>query len=581
MRREEFDVLREKAGATSGAAALVIATALAAALASGWLSLLFALPFHALPLCGLTAVTAATAAWTLRRIGVQVSVASVVSALAVLAGSVVAAAFVMDTSYDGQVYHMLAVDALRRGWNPLYHPEYPDSVWVEHYPKGSWLIAAYIYAFVPTIEAGKAINLAAAAGAFFAAHASALAWMARREPGRREVARLRGMDRPASRTSQAAAFVVALAAAANPVASSQLFTYYNDGLLGSLLLMYAASLARFSVTRDRGALVTAMFAAIVLVNVKFTALVYAALFGAAFAVYEGWRAWARGRASDWVKAVGALAAAGVVGAAVFGFNPYVTNTVRKGHPFYPLEGKGKIDIVTANMPGDFVGRSKWDKFYLSLTGRPSSPIRPASSERRASFWDVRPDEFRKLDPDTRVAGFGPYMHWLLLGAALVVLATVATDVRVGIGVLLLAAVPAATVAVNPENWWARYVPQLWWVPALAAAGGWMARARLAAVPRTATICLAALLLWNAGGSAAAAVARQVDNSLQLDAQLDALRKENAELRLFREGLGFVSVPLRFRERGIRYVAVSRDGLCPNPQKILFSTAHYCKATDGT
>ena len=574
-------MLREKVGATSGGAALVIATALAVALAAGWLSLLFALPLDAWPLGGLTAVLTATAVWALRRTGVRASAASAVSALVVLAGSVVAAAFVMDTSYDGQVYHMLAVDALLRGWNPLYHPEYPDSVWVEHYPKGSWLIAAYICAFVPTIEAGKAINLAAAAGAFFASYALAAQWLAKRESGKREVARLGGVGRSAPRATRAAAFVVAFAAAANPVAAAQLFTYYNDGLLGSLLLMYAASLARFSVARDRGALATAMFAAVVLVNVKFTALVYAALFGAAFAVYEGWRAWSRGRTADWLKAVGALTAAGVVGAAVLGFNPYVTNAVRKGHPFYPVEGKGKIDIVTANMPEDFIGRSKWDKFYLSLTGRPGSPIRPASSERRSSFWDVRPDEFRKLDPDTRVAGFGPYMHWLLLGAALAVLTTLATDVRVGLGVLLLAAVPAATVAVNPENWWARYVPQLWWLPALAAAGGWMARSRLAAAPRAAALCLAALLLWNAGGSVAATVARQVNNSLKLDEQLDALRRENTELRLFREGLGFVSVPLRLEERGIRYIAVDKAGLCPDPQKILFSTARYCKATDGT
>lgn len=70
--------------------------------------------------------------------------------------------FLFDLSWDGQTYHQTAILQLHDGWNPYYATlsnTVQHSIWANHYPKASWIMAATILNFTNSIEASKCINL--------------------------------------------------------------------------------------------------------------------------------------------------------------------------------------------------------------------------------------------------------------------------------------------------------------------------------------------------------------------------------------------------------------------------------------
>jgi len=79
----------------------------------------------------------------LSRLGLHLGLPSVLLALVLMAGCVVAASLVYDTSCDGQTYHQEAIVHLHDRWNPYNDPSDPSNPWVRHYPKASWLIAVF------------------------------------------------------------------------------------------------------------------------------------------------------------------------------------------------------------------------------------------------------------------------------------------------------------------------------------------------------------------------------------------------------------------------------------------------------
>ena len=152
--------------------------------------------------------------------------ALVVAALLVLlvaASAWISLAF-YDVSFDGQAYHQEGVYQLAHGWNPLFtHHISPISidqnVKLNHFTKGPWIIAAAMYRLTGRIETGKFANILLICVAF----SMALAVFA-------------GSRKKLSAWPVAMAVLVA----ANPVALCQVFTFYVDGQMASLLACLAA-----------------------------------------------------------------------------------------------------------------------------------------------------------------------------------------------------------------------------------------------------------------------------------------------------------------------------------------------------
>ncbi|MFC0213936.1 hypothetical protein ACFFK0_16005 [Paenibacillus chartarius] len=534
----------------------------------------------------MAAAVAAFAIWRLRRgapggsLWLRGGSALLISAICA-AVSVYSAGVIYDTSYDGQVYHYFAVLQLQSGWNPIYDPMGIDLIWVNHYPKGVWFIAAAIYTLTGFAETGKAVNVIVMASSFFAALAVLLAVFSAERKGE-AFSGLSALSRGS------AAVLIAASAAMNPVTSMQLFTYYNDGIIGSLLLLLAAALAYFTYTYERRALWLSAGAVVLLINVKFTAIAYAGILCATMVAAVAIRLWLENKDGSMqggeggVKArllavlkaramwrpITVLLATAAVAVVVIGWNPYVFNTVKQGHPFYPLAGKGALDIMTVNSPADFHNHTRWYKFAVSYTSKTEDVIAPNVTHRSA-WWPIDWRQFANLNVDTRIAGFGPLSRWLLVLTPALGLLIVMLRWRVGVVAAFAGAGLLASVFINPEPWWARYVPQLWLVPLVFVAAAWRARQWLL---RGAGAAVLAMCFISAYLCADISIGRAYKQSQEVKAQLQDM--QGKQVALFSEA--FKAPAQRMKEWGIDYREVKKEDLrCKQPVTAAYAASLLC------
>jgi len=252
------------------------------------------------------------------------------------------AGYLYDLSWDGQAYHQEAVIQLSNGWNPFHDAPLKGihSVWINHYAKGPWIAAASLYAITGHIEQGKVFNLLLIASSFFIALAAFMAHYRERwiEP-----------------------LVLSLLAAGNPVSILQSPTFYVDGQLASMLVIFLA-LGYLSVfTRRKAVLPLLALSVIITVNIKFTALVYILVISAVVIFYLLLK-----KQTDLAGMVAMALIPGLLaGFFLVGFNPYVTNTLRQGNPFYPLAGPNATDIMTVNSPENFRDMNRFEKLFTA------------------------------------------------------------------------------------------------------------------------------------------------------------------------------------------------------------------------
>ncbi len=349
-----------------------------------------------------------------------------------------------DAEWDGKTIHKPAAILLAKGWDPVHDDSVQEAlqagkseadqlsaVWCVHYPKASWIVNASLYQMTGNIDIGDGVALVWMAVLFFAA---AYAFE-----------KLYGVQ---GHVLWALAGVAAL----NPIVVRELVCGYVDGLLALSLCTGILSFAVWIRTREWGALVLAGMACIYGANLKFTGLAY---FGVAYAVlsvaayvklHREVREAKISCATDMtlflvfiVFTVGLVFACGV--------SPYVLNVIRHGSPFYPLHSFNGaapvLDVATQWFTPDAEKLGALGRFFYS-----HFPF----SERLTDLQPYnRNDLCMKFSQFFRVA--------LLLGV-------LGLAWKRKFDVVLLALV--ATIAVQPQGWHGRYIPQLWLLPVLAA-----------------------------------------------------------------------------------------------------------------
>lgn len=374
----------------------------------------------------------------------------------VLAGfsmSLAASYALYDHSWDGRAYHQIGIYYLANGWNPVYQnmadvkelaPYLSHEIWVEHYMKFSEIVAACIYSvFSGNIEMGKALNFIAFFGAFFY-----------------------GVSVIAKFLRPLHAIIVSFLLSFSPVVGVQIASYYVDGLLGLALLVvflaiidreyYRAKLAQdphnkqlSSYLRQRSCILA--LALLASASIKLTGLAYAGFIGVA---YLGYVLWFYGmRESKGVLITGLVAGALIIACNA---NPLLTNIAKGKHPGYPLLGKEKLDIVTPFYPKIFHELNSKTRLFYSLF----SPTQNGGQPTLKIPFSFSKGE--RAGVDTRIAGFGPMFSGMIVLSVLFVLLFRSTLRRREI--LALLALVLVSVLINPEAWWARYAPQLFFIP---------------------------------------------------------------------------------------------------------------------
>jgi len=462
-------------------------------------------------LCAGAVALSAVMALATKCMGRQATLRAAVTAAMCALVSLALAAVVKDYSYDGQRYHQQAVLALAGGWNPLRDQplQGANSLWINGYAKGPWTWSAAWFDATGSIELGKSLHVWLAASAGLLAYGALLrlttqGWL----------------------VGRAAALWIAVLAAVNPVFLYQWPTHMNDSLVGSLLLALASQAARlalspFGFLRTAYGWLAAGLALALLPTLKSSGLAYALLACvAAFALAL------LARRVHLAKSVTLLAAASMLPAALLlGWNPYVTNTLRHGHPFYPLAGTARVDIISGNSPARLQEAGRVAQLLGSLFSESHSELGASDHPAFRLKWPgvASGQELSRFSSktDMRIGGFGP---WFSLGLMMAFAAAAAAVAAAGVKsrtLLRAAALPAAILALTlafPEPWWARYVPQMYLLP-LALVAAVLATAGRGLWGRGLAVCTLVVLSFNSltvGGTfAAGTAARELDVRTQL------------------------------------------------------------------
>ncbi|WP_378954873.1 hypothetical protein [Pelosinus sp. sgz500959] len=351
-----------------------------------------------------------------------------------------------DISYDGQVYHQEAVGQLAHGWNPfqdyLTKDRSHSAVLLNHYAKGPWIYEAVLYSATGQIEQSKVFNFLLIIISFLLTLSSM---------------------KQCHRFSVKQAVIFSLLMALNPISIYQALSFYIDGQLASLLLCLVALSYRLITQYDRVIVCSFIMSIALTVNIKFTGVVYVI---ACVGLAGGWL-WLLKKKHLYANLAKTSIIGLFIGICVIGYNPYVTNIVYYGHPFYPLYGAGPktMDIMTSNSPQGFMQMNSLEKLYVASFSMSTNNFDREEPVLKIPFT-VRPQEFKPFvyGADIRIGGFGPWFSGMLLLAGLTLLLILIFPTKDGLYGIGLVVSIMISVLINPESWWARYVPQFWLMP---------------------------------------------------------------------------------------------------------------------
>lgn len=374
--------------------------------------------------------------------------------LLVLAASLLLAWFYFDLSWDGQWYHQAAVYNLAGKWNPVFQPmETPDHVnnsSILYFPKNSWLFGAALLRLFGAVEIGKAYNIIILFAGFGVVCALCRSF----------------------KMSARRAVVLTMLVLLNPVVWSELTSYLNDGDLYLFLVIYMASFILWLRNPKPIFVLLGAMAVVCLVNTKFTGLVFfliASLFVLIYVLIKE-----RSRIKPFLLS---HLLAGIIAVFIFGFNPYVTNMLNRGNPFYPLMGSKAFPSVFVTKgdsnekyetPHNMQGKSLPVRLIYANFSQPGNAPYNKEVNAKLAWPSIKNTGLWKAYDfqDTRVGGFGPYFGMLLVlvlvGLPIILIAV--KEFRLTAFVFLIGL--CCCLSLSPHFWWPRFFPMLWLAPLL-------------------------------------------------------------------------------------------------------------------
>lgn len=372
--------------------------------------------------------------------------------------------WIWEYSNWGRGFYTEAIVALAGGWNPIYHDASAFSDAVMQSGKAVWYLDASIYAFLGHYEMAKSHTL------LFAVPTLLLT--------RHVFVRLLGGHKRV-------ATLAALLSLANPVALSQLFSFYSDAVLAYLiqcfLLLAYLILSEGYLHADLLGVLGMLW--LFMLHTPSGGLRAALVFAAAFLLIVALLY--KKQALRWLAIRAGLVV--LFGFVILGFNPYIQNLVDTGSLV------GNVNLVSASMPVILEGKTWFGRFLYSLT---------ASPDVGSLNLNLLLQQFTALlhadyaQPDVALRGFG------FIGGVLIIIAVILTllavlmpqrSVRDSNAIyfhdedddetdeepaqpeylgrrtaFLWLLVPLLVLALfTPTLWWARTVAQLWFAIPLA------------------------------------------------------------------------------------------------------------------
>lgn len=399
---------------------------------------------------------------------------------------------IYDIAWDGNAYHKVAVGFLKNGWNPVYQSANDFAVssenaifhnikiepWVESFPTASWVFGALVYSCTGNIETGKAINVLMLIIVFSFAYSLFSQYQVERGTGNEK------------KRSAIWSVVFATVWTLNPIAINQVFTFYVDGLLGSIVslivLLQLAILCLKPQPGEKGQWFIWLAMAIVIgTNLKFSGLGIVAVFCFVFYLISwivalgGTKKGTEKRKKEWERVkkltlyyVAVVAVAiGIVGAP-----SYMRNLVVYGHPAYPIMGKNAYikqeDLTEGYLPPELTAKGNYEKWVRVTFSRTQGGVLGETPVEWKAPFTFSADELTINLVDTQRAGFGfAFSGLLVVAVGVLACAVIKWRRRYPIAALCLLGIllaSGALIGILEASWLARYTSFLYILLPLAA-----------------------------------------------------------------------------------------------------------------
>lgn len=412
---------------------------------------------------------------------IKINSTAVVIGLIILSVTTLIEGKVYDTTADGNTYHKLAIGSLKNGWNPDYEDSKDrkkengnpfdtsedniNTLWIDHYAKGTEIYAAVIYAFTGNIETGKGYTVIL----MYIAFGILFSYLYKNKK--------RNLF-----TSLAIAILVPF----NAITAVQIFNYYVDGalLITTLLIIYSLIVQSTRTNEnERENLLLLACNIILCINIKFTGLAFAGIFCFVFYVYWLIKAFKQGKEQffeEFKKYTIFYIVTVVVAVGIVGFSSYTRNMIDHGHPLYPLSGKGHVDnMVLKEQPTSFSDKNHLQIFLISMFSKGENVSPSYSSENvqptlKIPFTIMDGEISNYSIPDIRVGGFGPLFSGIFIISIIATIYIVVKFIKnknwnLLVQYLLILGVTAVLILALDGNYWARYIPYFYAVPILSLA----------------------------------------------------------------------------------------------------------------
>lgn len=386
---------------------------------------------------------------------IKTKILSFILAIIVLLISIVVSGHVYDQSDDGNTYHKETIYLLKEGWNPVYEKyedfakennfTYKHALWSEHYPKTTWIFASSIYSFTNNIETGKCYNLI-----FIYISFVILCYTIYNKFNKKILS-----------------IVLSLITVINPITIVQMFSYYVDGLLGLTLFLSILYMFLF-IKDDKNKLIKVILASLIIIisNIKFTGLAYCGLFCLGYYIYYIIENIKNNNLNKIIKNTIYFIFVVIISVVVVGSSSYLKNTIEHKHPFYPLMGKDKVDIMTFLQPESFKDKSPIEKNFYSIFSKTENIGMFNNGEPKLKIpFTFEYYELKQITYDTRIGGYGILFSGIfIISIILLIFFTINLIKKKDIEIILYLIPIIITISLMlflSDSWWARYAPQLY------------------------------------------------------------------------------------------------------------------------
>ena len=315
-----------------------------------------------------------------------------------------------------------------------------SSIWVEHYQKCAEILSANFVLLFNNIEVGKTINYLFA---FFIFNLSFFTF-----------------NKFKTSNTLINLFLSTLIIL-NPVSTGQIRTYYVDFIVYYLFagILLSIILKEKDFISNKLFLLLSISQISILCNIKLGGIFYSIILVLSYFIYS-----LITKKYNNFKTISCIISLSIILVLISGINPYFTNIKNGHHPFYPLAGEGKMDIMTGNSPKSFEHKNSLYKLFISTFSNTKNITYVTNDTPKLKI----PFSLKHLNngagTDVRIGGFGYFWsEILLLLIPFVILVKNSNEEDNKIYYFVITTL-WLSVLLNPESWWARYVPQFWLVP---------------------------------------------------------------------------------------------------------------------